>query len=132
MQLLLSLFIYKTTLNGMSKHLEYACICFLCGSCGLEPSFLNPELDIVLVMTIKAGWTGRSFKQQRLEEVRKLKELKQKKGYQFKIAVDGGINKKTIKDCLKAGAELLFMHIAIWQAKDPEKRLKELKSMAKT
>jgi len=91
---------------------------------------LLPKLDIVLIMAIKAGWIGRSFKRSRLKEIRKLKELKEEKGYKYKIAVDGGVNDDTIKDCVKAGAEYLFMHSAIWKDKNIKKRIEELKRLA--
>jgi ribulose-phosphate 3-epimerase len=89
------------------------------------------KLEIVLVMTIKAGWSGRSFKKSRLKEVEKLKSLKKKMRYNYKIAVDGGVNEKTIKDCVKAGGELLFMHSAVWKGGEVGERIKKLELLIK-
>ncbi|OGD52797.1 hypothetical protein A3J78_02135 [Candidatus Beckwithbacteria bacterium RBG_13_35_6] len=92
---------------------------------------LLPKLDMVLVMTIKTGWTGRSFIKARLLEVKKLKKLKEKNDYKYKIAVDGGINEDTIKDCVAAGAQVLFMHSAIWKHKDIKTAINKLEALAK-
>lgn len=92
---------------------------------------LLSRLDVILVMTIKAGWSGREFKKERLREIRKLKNLKTQRKLKFKIAVDGGVNRKTIKGCVKAGAELLFAHSAIWQSKDVKKTIEDLRSLYK-
>lgn len=88
------------------------------------------QLDFILIMTIKAGWTGQKFKKERLKEIRKLKLLKNNQNFSFKIGVDGGINKDTIKPCAKAGAEVFFMHSAIWGNKNIKKTLGKLKILA--
>lgn len=95
----------------------------------IDKSLFN-DLDTILIMTIKAGWSGREFKKERLKEIRKLKELKLKKGFRYKIAVDGGVNKKTIRDCVRAGAEVLFMHSAIWKSRNIKKAIKDLAKTA--
>lgn len=87
------------------------------------------KLEVILVMTIVSGWSGQKFKKERLKEVKKLAELKKKKNLDFKIAVDGGVNDDTIRDCVEAGAEFLFMHSAIWKSKDVKKRMEELRSV---
>ena len=93
---------------------------------------LLARLDIILVMTIVSGWSGQKFLKERLKEVSKLKQLREKNNYKFKITVDGGVNKKTIKDCVRAGGELLFIHSAIWKSKNIKKAIKDLNFMAKT
>lgn len=96
---------------------------------------LNPKVltktDTLLLMTVKAGWGGQEFKKERLTEIKKLKALKEKKGFRFKIAIDGGINEKTIKDCFKAGAEILAVGSAVWKSKDIGKTIKYWQSLTK-
>ncbi|MFC1711087.1 hypothetical protein ACFLZ1_00715 [Patescibacteria group bacterium] len=93
-------------------------------------SDLLSQLDVILVMTIKAGWSGQELKKERLKEITKLWSLKQKKGFTYKIAVDGGVNKKTIPACVQAGAEVLFMHSAVWKNKDILKAYNGLQELA--
>lgn len=95
----------------------------------IKPRLL-PQLATILVMTVKAGWKGRRFKKEPLAEVRKLRNLQKKNGYQFKIAVDGGVNEKTIPACVKAGAQLLFIHTAIWKAEDINRQIEALNKIA--
>lgn len=58
------------------------------------------DLDYLLIMTIKAGFSGQSFTQEYLE---KIKALRQAQG-KLPIEVDGGINNQTILLARDAGA----------------------------
>jgi ribulose-phosphate 3-epimerase len=88
------------------------------------------QLDIILIMPIIAGWSGQKFQPKALEKIRKLKSLKVKNGYKYKIALDGGINKNTISQCAKAGADIFFVNSAVWKNGTIKKNLKELKKSA--
>lgn len=59
------------------------------------------DLDCILIMTIKAGFSGQSFMPEHLEKVR---ALRQAQGKQIPIEVDGGINDQTIIQARAAGA----------------------------
>ncbi len=58
------------------------------------------DLDCLLIMTIKAGFSGQEFNPDLLEKV---KEIKKNYGY-LPIEVDGGINRETILKAKEAGA----------------------------
>jgi len=89
------------------------------------------QLDVILIMTIQAGWSGQKFKKNRLNQVKNLKTLKQKNNYKFKIAVDGGVNKDNIKDCVRAGADILFTHDAVWKSNNIKTAIKQLERLSK-
>jgi len=57
------------------------------------------DLDTVLVMTIKAGFSGQPFRLELLSKVKKLSEKAL-----FPIEVDGGITDQTIIDAVRMGA----------------------------
>lgn len=57
------------------------------------------DLDTILVMTINAGFSGQTFMKEKLEKVVELSHT-----FSGPIAVDGGINEKTIGLAAKAGA----------------------------
>lgn len=57
------------------------------------------DVDTVLIMTIKAGFSGQQFMPHLLDKVRKLA-----KHELFPIEVDGGMNDQTIIQAVKAGA----------------------------
>lgn len=65
-----------------------------------------PMLDQVLVMTINPGVPGEKFIAQTMTKIEKLDQLKKEKNYHFNIEVDGNVNKDTINECLKAGANM--------------------------
>lgn len=65
-----------------------------------------PMLDQVLVMTINPGVPGEKFIAQTMTKIEKLNQLKKEMNYHFNIEVDGNVNKDTINECLKAGANM--------------------------
>lgn len=65
-----------------------------------------PMLDQILVMTINPGVPGEKFIAQTMTKIEKLNQLKKEKNYHFNIEVDGNVNKDTINECLKAGANM--------------------------
>lgn len=86
-----------------------------------------PNLDLVLVLSRKAGFGGGEFEKKALEKVKYLRNV----GIpSLDICVDGGINEGNIKECVKAGADLLAVGGAIWKAEDISEEIRKLKSLA--
>ena len=80
------------------------------------------KLDMVLVMTRKAGFGEFPFDGGALEKVRELRGL----GFEKDICVDGGINSGNIKKCLEAGATSFAIGGAIWKSEDINQRITNL------
>lgn len=59
-------------------------------------------VDFILIMTVKAGFSGQSFGEQSLEKIRKLRQLRPN----LDIEVDGGMNIETARSAKDAGANL--------------------------
>ncbi|MFP3318223.1 MAG: ribulose-phosphate 3-epimerase [Thermoplasmata archaeon] len=55
------------------------------------------KVDIVLVMSVHPGFSGQKFIMETVSKLEELKKIKNMKDYSFEIAIDGGINKDTIK-----------------------------------
>lgn len=55
-----------------------------------------PYLDLVLVMSVKAGYGGQTFDERTEERIETLFRLRNELGYHYQIEVDGGINSDTI------------------------------------
>jgi len=83
-----------------------------------------PKLDMILLMTAKAGFSGQKFQPVVLDKIKKLSKIKKEKGFRFKIGLDCGINPNTIKMGYKAGADVFYA--ASYIAKEPKKSLEEL------
>ncbi len=67
--------------------------------------------DLVLVMSVKAGFGGQKFDRVALEKLRKVREMA---GPDVVLEVDGGVNEQTIGECASAGAQLFVVGSAIF------------------
>jgi len=90
-----------------------------------------PLMKVVLVMMVRAGQGGQELQKRRLTVVENLKDWRQKKGFNFKIGVDGGVNQQTISACFQAGADILAVGSAIWKASNPGRAIEELNNLVK-
>lgn len=77
-------------------------------------------LDQVLVMTINPGVPGEKFIAQTMTKIEKLDQLKKEKNYHFNIEVDGNVNKDTINECLKAGANMFVSGSYVFNGSIPD------------
>lgn len=66
-----------------------------------------PGAYIVLIMSVYPGFSGQSFIEMSLENVRKAREFIDRNKLDTKIEVDGGINNITGKKAVAAGADIL-------------------------
>lgn len=69
-----------------------------------DPVVLN-DLDMVLVMTVKAGFGGQKFVPAALDKVRELDEIRIRDRTPFRICVDGGETEDVVDDTNFAGAD---------------------------
>ena len=85
--------------------------------------YIINDLDMVLIMSVNPGFGGQKFIENiisKIEEVRKMDENKD-------IEVDGGITNETIKDCIKAGANIFVAGSYIFSG-DYAERIQKLKN----
>jgi len=85
--------------------------------------------DQVLVLAVRAGRGGQKFSPSCLLKIRELSSWRQKEGWDFQIAVDGGLNAKTIPLCFEAGAEVFCVGNSIWKADNPGEKIKRLEEL---
>ena len=88
------------------------------------------QVDQVLVMTVNPGFGGQAFIPATLDKVRQLADLRQKHGYDYLIEVDGGVNDKTVADCLAAGADILVAGSYVFGHSNPAQAIQTLKDLA--
>lgn len=75
-------------------------------------------VDQVLIMTVNPGFGGQAFIPEMLEKVAKVAQLRDEKGYDFDIEVDGGVDNKAIKACYDAGANVFVAGSYLFKASD--------------
>jgi ribulose-phosphate 3-epimerase len=95
----------------------------------VEP-YLDERIDLLLVMTIKAGFGGQVFVPDHLEKVRRAREIRGTRGLGFRIQVDGGIDPRTASAAVDAGADVLVAGSAIFRAPDPPEAAKAIRAAA--
>ena len=80
--------------------------------------YLERGLDLILVMTVEPGFGGQSFMADQLPKISAIRALIDRYCPGCRLEVDGGINAKTAKDCIAAGADVLVAGSAIYGAAD--------------
>ena len=93
-------------------------------------SELLPDLDLVLVMTVDPGWGGQKLIESCLDKVRELAERRRRAGLGFRISVDGGINAANAARVVEAGADVLVMGSAFFEAEDPTALAASVRALA--
>lgn len=82
--------------------------------------------DIILLMSVPAGFPGQTIKPQIYSQIKDLKAA----GFNKIIEIDGGINSSNIPQLLQAGATHLAVNSALWQD-DVRKNLNQLQASLK-
>ena len=83
--------------------------------------------DLVLVMSVPAGFGGQGFQDVALD---KLAQLRKRVRSDVMLEVDGGVNSATISRCVTAGAELLVVGSAIFREDDYPRAVRKLRDLA--
>jgi ribulose-phosphate 3-epimerase len=88
-------------------------------------------VDYVLVMSVNPGFGGQKFIRHSLEKMRRLATLREVRGLNFRIEVDGGVALDTVSDIVRAGAEILVAGSAVFGSGDPTEHAQQLIKAAK-
>lgn len=76
------------------------------------------SVDLVLCMTVFPGFGGQSFIPSVLDSIRFVAAERTRRGANFRLEVDGGINVETGRRCREAGADTFVAGTAFFQAPD--------------
>ncbi|MBT8224327.1 MAG: ribulose-phosphate 3-epimerase [Dactylosporangium sp.] len=91
---------------------------------------LLPNFDMLLIMTIKAGFGGQSFLPHLLSKVRAVRRAADAGHLELRIEVDGGIAADTIEAAAEAGADAFVAGTAVYGAQDPAAAVRNLRALA--
>jgi ribulose-phosphate 3-epimerase len=78
----------------------------------VEP-FLD-RVDLFLVMTVEPGFGGQSYLEDQEAKLRRAREVREERGLDYVIEVDGGIGRGTAARAVEAGAEWLVAGSALF------------------
>lgn len=73
------------------------------------------DLDMVLVMSVNPGFGGQKFIPHALDKIRRLAEIREERGLDFEIEIDGGAGHGNIEAILEAGTDLVVAGSAVYK-----------------
>lgn len=89
-------------------------------------------VDYVLVMSVNPGFGGQEFIPNALNKIRSLARMRQERGLQFAIEIDGGVSKDNVQEIVRAGCDWLVAGSAVFHSADPARTVKEMQQLAAT
>jgi len=76
------------------------------------------DCDMVLLMSVQAGFGGQKFMPHVLEKARELKSIIDERGYDTDLEMDGGITLENAAEVKAAGANVIVAGSSVFGAKD--------------
>jgi len=90
-----------------------------------------PLVHHVLVMSVNPGFGGQSFIHASLRKMETLAKIRESRGLDFRIEVDGGVHHDTVADIVRAGAEILVAGSAVFEEGNPRENARQLLESAR-
>ena len=95
---------------------------------------LDEVLEIVhhvLVMSVNPGFGAQHFIPNSLKKVESLARIRESRGLEFRIEIDGGVALDTVGDIVRAGAEILVAGSAVFSHGDIRENARKLLEAAR-
>jgi ribulose-phosphate 3-epimerase len=86
------------------------------------------QLDLLLVMSVNPGFGGQQFIRRTVDKLARARQMLNAAGGQAALEVDGGINRETILECWRAGADTFVAGNAVFSAADPAAEIAALRA----
>ncbi|MBX6332436.1 MAG: ribulose-phosphate 3-epimerase [Gemmatimonadaceae bacterium] len=87
------------------------------------------DLDLLLVMTVNPGFGAQTFIRHSIDKVRRARALLDASGSRALLEVDGGINRETIAEVWRAGADTFVAGHAVFASPDPGAEIAALRQL---
>ncbi|MBR0296680.1 MAG: ribulose-phosphate 3-epimerase [Paludibacteraceae bacterium] len=84
------------------------------------------KVDMVLLMSVFAGFGGQKFIPETMDKLRYVKEQITVRGLKTLIEIDGGVNKDNAHELFAAGADVLVAGSAVFNAPSPEDAIHQM------
>jgi ribulose-phosphate 3-epimerase len=85
-------------------------------------------LDLLLVMSVNPGFGGQKFIGASVDKITRARRMLNDARSAAVLEVDGGINRATIAECWRAGADTFVAGNAVFSAKDPAAEIAALRA----
>ena len=84
-------------------------------------------VDLILVMSVEPGASGQKFLKNTYKKIKEIDDFRKENNLNFKIEVDGGVNKENAKLLCDFGVDILVSGSFVYKAQDRETAIKELR-----
>ena len=86
------------------------------------------EIDLILIMSVNPGYGGQKFLESQINKIKNCREKIIKSGRNIDLEVDGGINDKTAKKAIAAGADVLVSGSYIFNSNNYKSAIDNLRN----
>jgi len=90
--------------------------------------YVMDKVDVILLMSVNAGFGGQSFIHGTLDKLRQVRKLIDDSGRDIRLEVDGGVKVDNIAEIAAAGADMFVAGSAIFGKPDYRKVIDEMRS----
>lgn len=85
------------------------------------------DIDLLLIMSVNPGFGGQRYIPQITQKLKQMSIIKQDKGANFIIEVDGGIDPDTVGPAYESGARYFVAGSAIFNKKDRHRAIQDIR-----
>ena len=88
--------------------------------------------DYVLVMSVNPGFGGQQFIPRSLDKIGRLARMREERGLEFLIEIDGGISSDNVLEAVQAGTDIIVAGSSVFHSADPAAAVELLLKRAET
>ena len=89
-------------------------------------------VNYVLVMSVNPGFGGQQFIPHSLDKIGRLARMREERGLEFLIEIDGGIGSDNVLEAVQAGADVIVAGSSVFHSADPAAAVELLLKRAET
>jgi ribulose-phosphate 3-epimerase len=86
--------------------------------------------DYILVMSVNPGFGGQKFIPNALKKIQRLDRTRRERGLDFKIEIDGGVNRQNVDSIVRAGCDWLVAGSTVFHSEDSTATVRDLQRLA--
>ena len=87
-------------------------------------------LDFVLIMSVNPGFGGQKLLPYTLDKIRRLSQLREERGLDYRIEIDGGVTLENLPRIVEAGCDIVVAGSTLFGAEDPRAALETMRRTA--
>jgi ribulose-phosphate 3-epimerase len=81
-------------------------------------------------MTVNPGFGGQSFITETLPKIQQAAAWRRERGWNYRIAVDGGVDFETVAQCARAGADTFISGTCLFHRRNLKSAVAKLRKVA--